>query len=146
MCTHLHPLCTLTSPVELSVGFVYTLDVSEPREREAFYLAVPGDDTSLRFEFDINSNPRNQDVVVQLFLGRGMCVFLRYYASIFFLLPLSLYAYSISFPFLSLCSSLSSLSLSLPLFSSLLSSCVHILYLHCVFGLHVYVHMYHSLS
>jgi Fanconi anemia group I protein len=56
---------------ELSVGFVYTLDVSEPREREGFYLTVPGDDNSLRFEFNIESNPRNQEVIVQLFLGRA---------------------------------------------------------------------------
>ena len=138
MYTPLHPLCPLTSPVELSVGFVYTLDVGEPREREAFYLAVPGDDTSLRFEFDINSNPRNQEVVVQLFLGRGTCVLLSvYYAFIFF--------YSLS-PFM-LTPSLSLSLLYLSLFSSLLSSCIHI---SIVFGLHVHVctHVpltYHSL-
>lgn len=55
----------------MSVGFVYTFGVTELRERESFYLAVPKDDVTLKFEFDITKNPNNQDVVVQLFLGKG---------------------------------------------------------------------------
>ena len=55
----------------MSVGFIYTFGVTETRERESFYLAVPKDDKKLTFEFNINSNPRNQDVMVQLFLGKG---------------------------------------------------------------------------
>ena len=64
-------LLLTSSSDKMSVGFIYTFGVTETRERESFYLAVPKDDKKLTFEFNINSNPRNQDVMVQLFLGKG---------------------------------------------------------------------------
>lgn len=56
---------------KMSVGFVYTFGVTDLTEKESFYLAVPSDDTSLKFEFDIDNNPHNREVLVQLFLGKG---------------------------------------------------------------------------
>ena len=69
--------CSLSPSDELSVGFVYTFSVTDPDERETFYLTVPEDDSSLKFEFDIRNNPHNQEVLVQLFLGRGelQCIY-----------------------------------------------------------------------
>ena len=66
-------MCSPSSPYpdEMSVGFVYTFEVSDPREKESFYLTVPPDDVSLTFKFDLRSNPDNRDVVVQLFLGKS---------------------------------------------------------------------------
>ncbi|CAI8041271.1 Attractin [Geodia barretti] len=55
---------------EMSVGFVYTFEVSDPRERESFYLTVPPDDVTLSFKFKLRSNPDDRDVVVELFLGK----------------------------------------------------------------------------
>ena len=55
----------------MSVGFVYTFEVSDPRERESFYLTVPPDDVTLSFKFKLRSNPDDRDVVVELFLGKG---------------------------------------------------------------------------
>lgn len=71
-----HSSICLSSPPSLrtdqmSVGFVYTFGVTESREKESFYMTVPQDDVPLRFEFDITSNPNGQDVIVQLFLGKG---------------------------------------------------------------------------
>lgn len=63
--------CLSSLSDKLSVGFVYTFQVTEDRQREVFFLTTPKDDTSLSFKFDIKYNPDDQDVLVQLFLGRS---------------------------------------------------------------------------
>ena len=64
--------CFSHLPIDkMSVGFVYTFGVTELRERESFYLAVPEDDVTLKFEFEIATNLNDRDVIVQLFLGKG---------------------------------------------------------------------------